>query len=70
MFSTHPDRSILHVQIYLSGCVVCVVHIQIDLSYTYRYIYLDKIDPSGCVVCVAHIQIDLSYTYGYIYLDV
>ena len=36
MCSTHSDRSILHVQIDPSGSVVCVVNIQIGLSYTYR----------------------------------
>ena len=57
MCSAHPDGAILHVQIHLSGCVVCVVHIQMDLSYTY------KMDLSGCEVSVVHIQMDLSYTY-------
>ena len=51
MCSTHSDRSICTCKIDLSGCVVCVVHIQIDLSVRVR---------SGCVVCVVQIQIDLS----------
>ena len=32
MCSTLQDRSILLVQIDLSGCIVCVVHILIELS--------------------------------------
>ena len=78
MCSTHADRSILHVQIDLSGCLVCVAHIQIFyLKRTDRSIwmcsmcntYIDRAilhiqrGLSGCIVCVAHVQIDLSYTY-------
>ena len=62
MSSTHPDRYILHSQIDLSECVVCVaknadrsiLHVQIELS--------------GCIVCVAHSQIDLYYTYRSIWM--
>ena len=36
MYSTHSDRSIIHVEIDLSECVVCVARMQIDLFYTYR----------------------------------
>ena len=36
MYSTHADRSILQGEIDLSGCVVCVAHMQIDLYYMRR----------------------------------
>ena len=74
MCSTNSDRSICTCKIDLSGCVVCVVQIQIDLSVRVRSIWVCsmcstnsdrsictcKIDLSGCVVCLVQIQIDLS----------